>query len=67
MPFGDKLTTNISYAMADAVELANANDCPCGVWERDGWFTVSEVAPELIEPDPEQDGWRICAIVDTER
>ncbi len=54
-------------AIQEAQAIANRNQCPCGVWDRDGWFTVCDVAPELIEPDPELSGWRLFAVVDPEQ
>jgi hypothetical protein len=51
-------------AIAEAQDLADANGCPCGVWGRDGWYVACEVAPELIEPDPEPLGWSLDAVVD---
>lgn len=62
--FGDILIGNEDHAIARAQAVANEAECPCGVWYLDGWHTVSEVAPELIEPDPEAAGWALIAVVD---
>lgn len=62
--FGIELHGMESRAIEEAADVATRNQCPCGVWERDGWFTVCEVAPEMIEPDPELAGWRLFAVVD---
>jgi hypothetical protein len=63
-PFGDNLTANEGVAIMDAQDIADRSGCPCGVWDRDGWYMVCDVAPELIEPDPELSGWRLYAVVD---
>lgn len=63
-PFAIELHGMESRAIQEAQEIANRNECPCGVWARDGWYTVCELAPEMIEPDPELFGWRLHAVVD---
>jgi hypothetical protein len=63
-PFGRTLTTQKRFAIEEAQVVADMNQCPCGVWERDGWFTVCELAPDEIEPSPEWSGWVLWAIVD---
>ena len=51
-------------ALAAAVDMADANGAPCGVWVRDGWHTVCEHAPESITPDPCASGWELIAVMD---
>ena len=63
-PFGRQCTVTERYAIAEAQSLADDNGAPVGVWARDGWYTVCEVAPDLIEPDPTLTGWVLWAIVD---
>jgi hypothetical protein len=62
--FAEKLHASRDVALDEAQALADLNDSPCGVWERDGWFTACVVAPELIEPDPELAGWSLYTVVD---
>ena len=62
--FGNVLTFSEAQAIAQAQDVANETETPCGVWARDGWYTVCDVAPELIEPDPELSGWRLWAVCD---
>jgi hypothetical protein len=62
--FGRHCTTHERHAIAKAQEIADRTGTPCGVWARGGWYTVCDVAPELIEPDPELLGWRLWAIAD---
>ena len=62
-PFGHDLTVLEGAAIAAAQTFADRNGAPCGVWERDGWFTVCEIAPDEIEPNPELFGWVLWAIV----
>jgi hypothetical protein len=64
MTFADKLHSDIQIACAEAQIIADQNECPCGVWGRDGWYTACELAPELIDPNPEDAGWSIWAVVD---
>lgn len=55
-----------------AIELAQAKadvcETPVGVWERDGWFVISDIAPDSFEDcgfsEPETEGWQIHAVVD---
>ena len=63
-PFGNSLHGVERHAIGDAQGIADRNQCPCGVWARHGWFTVCEVAPEMIEPNPELSGWVLWAVVD---
>ena len=63
-PFGHDLHASESSAIAEAAKVANVTACPCGVWYRDGWYTVCDVAPEMIEPEPELSGWTLWAVVD---
>ena len=51
-----------AYMMAQ--EMAQAWGGPVGVWTRGGWYTVCDVAPELIEPQPELSGWVLDGVVD---
>ena len=62
--FGDSLLASEPLAISDAQALSDQNGSLVGIWKRDGWYTVCEVAPELIEPDPELSGWRLWAVVD---
>lgn len=62
--FGNIQICNEHEAIAEASDIATQNGCPCGVWKRDAWFTVCDLAPEMIEPDPELSGWRLWAVVD---
>lgn len=63
-PFAVELHGSERRAIDEAAEIADRNECPCGVWKRDGWYTVCEIAPEMIEPDPELAGWQLWAVVD---
>ena len=63
-PFGNTLTASDDHAITSAQFIADATGSPCGVWMRDGWYTVCDVAPEMIEPDPELAGWRLWAVTD---
>ncbi len=63
-PFADRLFAHEGRAIAQAQDLSNVNGAPVGIWKRSGWFTVCDVAPEMIEPDPELDGWTLHAVVD---
>jgi hypothetical protein len=63
-PFAQRLSTNERYALDEAQEIADTSGTPCGVWERGGWFTVCELAPEMIEPDPMLAGWALWSIAD---
>ena len=55
-----------------AIELAQAKadvaETPVGVWERDGWFVISDIAPDSFEDcgfaEPESEGWQVYAVVD---
>ena len=48
-----------------AQDLADANETPVGVWERDGWFFVSEVAPDGDDDDPRvMAGFEMIAVAD---
>ena len=60
--FGNILFANEPFALLTAQAHADQTDTPCGVWHRDGWYTVCEVAPELLEPDPEWSGWTLWAV-----
>jgi hypothetical protein len=62
--FGTDLHADIHAAYAVAQAIADATDCPCGIWGRDGWYTACELAPELIEPNPENAGWSLWAVAD---
>ena len=62
--FARTMTTSEPHAIEKAAELANANGSPVGVWQRDLWFTCCDIAPDLIEPDPEPLGWQLVAVVD---
>ncbi len=64
--FGRELHLSESRAIAEASEIATRTQTPCGVWHcpATGWYTVCDIAPELIEPDPERFGWRLWAVVD---
>lgn len=62
--FGAELFASQAHAIELAANTATATDCPCGVWERYGWFTVSEEAPDFIDPDPTESGWRLWAVCD---
>ena len=59
LSFGTSLMANRYHAYAWAQMLADVCESPCGVWHRDGWYTVCAIAPELIEPNPEDDGWTL--------
>lgn len=59
-------TASERHAIEDAQAHANTNQAPVGVWHRDGWYTVCETPPEMLEPDPETLGWTIHAVVDPE-
>jgi len=60
----DHLTANEHHAISDAQMTADATGTPCGVWHRDGWFAVCDLAPEMIEPQPELSGWALWAVTD---
>jgi len=64
IPFAGKLYSEERRAIAEAQALADGNGTPCGVWRRDGWYTVCEHAPDSISPDPTMVGWQFWAIVD---
>lgn len=51
-------------AIEHAQAKADACDTPVGIWERDGWFAISDIEPESIEPAPESQGWTLHAVVD---
>ena len=56
-----------SRALQEAQAHANAHQSPVGVWQlgqRMPWFAASDVAPDLMEPDPEACGYRLIAVVD---
>lgn len=61
--FGTRLLTR-DAAIDEAATLADRNEAPVGVWERDGWYTVCEHAPESITPDPSLSGWEVVAVLD---
>ena len=66
-PFAEKIySTAFSTFIVwdDAQSQADANGAPVGVWERDGWTTICEDAPETIEPNPEDRGWHMIAVVE---
>ena len=63
-PFAVHRLADLSVAWSDAQMLADLRETPVGIWARDGWFTICEIAPELIEPDPELSGWRLWAVAD---
>lgn len=64
MTFGRFATIHERYAIQIAQETADSNGSPCGVWARDGWYTVSEEPPDDIEPAPEESGWSLDTIVE---
>jgi len=53
-------------AIDEASDHADRTECPCGVWERDGWFVASEAAPDGDDPEDTraQDGWELIAVLD---
>lgn len=52
-------------AMCHARALANASASPVGIWHRDGWLAVSDVAPDIDDNDTrDADGWSVWAVVD---
>ncbi|MDH5244841.1 MAG: hypothetical protein OEW98_00205 [Betaproteobacteria bacterium] len=59
-----RLVADVDRACGEAQETANINNCPCGIWRRDGWYAVCDLAPELIEPQPELFGWQLHAVVE---
>ena len=61
--FGSSIMTYYR-AMDEAEALANQNGAPCGIWARDGWYTVCEHAPDSITPDPCASGWALIAVMD---
>ncbi len=61
---GRTLYTQPNRAFIEAQTLADANGCPCVVWERDGWHLACEVCPELMDVAPEKAGWVMLALVD---
>lgn len=63
-PFGDQLIASGLRAYQRAQILAHENGAPVGIWQRDGWYTVCEVAPDEVEPSPELSGWRLLSIVE---
>lgn len=64
-PFAERLYAEDSALLyPDAQQLADANGAPVGVWKRGPWLCLCETAPELIEPQPELDGWELWAVVD---
>ena len=64
LDFGGQLMTSQARAIVAAVEEANTNGAPVGIWSRHGWYTVCEIAPESIVPDPQDFGWQLSAVVD---
>lgn len=62
--FGRHLLAYEASALDIAQEQADATHDAVGVWERDGWYTVSDISPDLISPDPTRAGWKLCAVVD---
>jgi hypothetical protein len=62
--FGNRLTPLFRNAAAEAQDLADRNGTPVMIWRRDGWYTVCETPPELLDPDPALDGWQEHALVD---
>lgn len=63
-PFAEQLTASSTDAISEAQAVSDANGAPVGIWLREGWYTVCEVPPEMIEPDPELAGWILWAVVD---
>lgn len=63
-PFGAAVHYIEARAVADAQDVANRTGSPVGIWARDRCYTVCDVAPELIEPDPALSGWTLHAVVD---
>lgn len=61
--FGSSLMTR-DRALDEAEAMADRNGAPCGIWQRDGWYTVCEHAPDSITPDPCASGWELIAVMD---
>jgi hypothetical protein len=62
--FGQHLLAFEASALDIAQEQADATHDAVGVWERDGWFTVCDISPDLISPDPTSHGWKLWAVVE---
>jgi len=69
--FGRELLANamtagtVSAHIIDAAgSHADAAGNPVGVWVRDGWATICEIAPELLPIDPARYGWEMWAVID---
>ena len=62
--FANKLYASRLRALDEAQYMADEWGGPVGIWERGGWFAPCDVAPELIEPQPELSGWELIAVVD---
>lgn len=54
-------------AFVAAIAQAAHNEAPVGVWARDGWWTVCDVPPDMIAPDPERLGWVLWQVVPPQR
>lgn len=61
--FASRLFSREIHALDEAQSIASTNGSPCGVWLRDGWYTVCDCPPDMIEPNPELIGWQFVAIV----
>jgi hypothetical protein len=61
--FGDQLYADEHYAIQLAQEWADRDESPVGVWERDRFYTVCDVAPD-DEDQREAAGWQVWAVVD---
>lgn len=62
--FAENVTEVYAQAIADAQALANRNGAPVGIWQRDGWLTVCDVAPAMIVPDPHDAGWLLDCVIE---
>ena len=56
-PPDGRMWANARIAIDEAQDRANVNGAPCVVWDRDGWYTVCDLPPDSIEPDPTLSGW----------
>jgi hypothetical protein len=62
--FGHRWVSSFDVAAAEAQERSDANGAPVAIWDRDGCYTISETPADMIEPNPEDSGWRECALVE---
>lgn len=52
-------------AKMEADCASHDNDCPAGIWARDGWLAVSAIAPDGEDEDArESEGWALVAVVE---